>query len=139
MIPGGLHNPIGLELLKPTRIYVKPILKLLRKYTIKGIVHITGGGFIDNTPPNRSNALQGCYPKGILERTSQLFGDPGVGVCRRLGDASGFQYGIGIILVVSSRDGADMVDQLNRLGETACLVGTIEKRPRVTLWSPLSN
>ena len=43
-------NEIGWELLTPTRIYVKPILRLLNKFPIGGIAHITGGGFIENIP-----------------------------------------------------------------------------------------
>ncbi|MBN1687804.1 MAG: phosphoribosylformylglycinamidine cyclo-ligase [Candidatus Omnitrophica bacterium] len=45
-----LSGKIGLELLKPTRIYVKPMLAVISKLQVKGIVNITGGGFIDNLP-----------------------------------------------------------------------------------------
>ena len=41
---------LGEELLKPTKIYVKPILAALNEYEIKGMAHITGGGFIENLP-----------------------------------------------------------------------------------------
>jgi len=46
----GLDQPLGLELLRPTRIYVKPLLNLFKNFTVKGLVHITGGGFFDNIP-----------------------------------------------------------------------------------------
>src|SRR6056297_2038906 len=48
--PGNLNISLGEELLKPTRIYVNGILSLLEKFQIKGIAHITGGGFYDNIP-----------------------------------------------------------------------------------------
>jgi phosphoribosylformylglycinamidine cyclo-ligase len=46
----SLGNTVGQELLKPTRIYVKAIIEALKKYHLKGIAHITGGGFIENIP-----------------------------------------------------------------------------------------
>ena len=45
-----LETTIGEELLKPTRIYIKAVLPLIKKFNIKGIVHITGGGFYENIP-----------------------------------------------------------------------------------------
>ena len=46
----GLARTIGLEMLEPTRIYVKSLLNLFKSFNIKGLVHITGGGFYDNIP-----------------------------------------------------------------------------------------
>ncbi|NTW17478.1 MAG: phosphoribosylformylglycinamidine cyclo-ligase, partial [Syntrophaceae bacterium] len=45
-----LGHSIGEELLRPTKVYVKAILNLIKNFSIKGLVHITGGGFIDNIP-----------------------------------------------------------------------------------------
>jgi len=45
-----LGTTLGEELIKPTRLYVKTILDLKEKFEIKGIAHITGGGFIENIP-----------------------------------------------------------------------------------------
>ena len=63
----GLEQSIGLALLKPTKIYVKSILNLIKNFNIRGIVHITGGGFIDNIPrivpgPCRAVIRRGSWP-----------------------------------------------------------------------------
>ena len=53
----GFEKTIGEEIIVPTRIYVKTILELLKVFPIKGIAHITGGGFIENIPR--------IFPKGL--------------------------------------------------------------------------
>jgi phosphoribosylformylglycinamidine cyclo-ligase len=60
----GLDETVGLELLKPTRIYVKPILNLIKNFTIRGIVHITGGGFLDNIPRIVPSPCRAVIKKG---------------------------------------------------------------------------
>src|SRR6266481_9061069 len=52
--------PRGFDLLEPTRIYVKPVLKLLESVPVKGLAHITGGGLIENVPrvlPEKTKAV----------------------------------------------------------------------------------
>ncbi len=58
--PPELNTSLASALLTPTRIYVKPVLNLLRDFTLKGIVHITGGGFVGNIPR--------ILPKGVRAR-----------------------------------------------------------------------
>src|SRR5947208_183622 len=53
--------PQGFDLLEPTRIYVKPVLKLLESVPVKGLAHITGGGLIENVP------------RGLPEKTRAVF------------------------------------------------------------------
>ena len=59
-----LNTTIGEALLTPTKIYVKTILKLIEKYNIKGISHITGGGFIENIPRMIPSNLKAVIKKG---------------------------------------------------------------------------
>ena len=60
----GLTQKIGLELLTPTRIYVKSILNIIKNFQIRGIVHITGGGFLDNIPRILPGACRAVITKG---------------------------------------------------------------------------
>ena len=67
-----LGSPIGLELLKPTAIYVRPILKILEKIEIKGMAHITGGGLYENVPRMFSSEFDAVIDKKRLN-TNPLF------------------------------------------------------------------
>ncbi|HRN02062.1 MAG TPA: AIR synthase-related protein, partial [Gemmiger formicilis] len=46
----GMDKPLGEALLAPTKIYVKPVLAVMDEITVKGVSHITGGGFYENIP-----------------------------------------------------------------------------------------
>jgi len=123
----GIENSIGDELLQPTRIYVKPVLNLIKNFNIKGIVHITGGGFIDNIP--RIVPRQCCtvvrmnsWPVPPIFRKIQEIGD-----IEQMEMLRVFNMGIGMILVVSEKETNDIVERLHVLGEKAYVIGSIEK------------
>jgi len=122
-----LDCTIGDELLKPTRIYVKNVLRVIRSFGIKGIAHITGGGITENLPRILPEGLQACIRKddwpvhGIFK------------IIQRIGDISEaemfrtFNMGIGLILVVDKRDLKGVIRNLNRSGERAFLIGEIKE------------
>lgn len=116
---------LGEELLRPTRIYSEPLLNLIRNFKIRGMVHITGGGFIDNIPrvlPQGTKAV-------IKEKSWQVL--PIFDLIRIKGDISvdemyrTFNNGIGMIVVVGSDQVEDVLQQLTALGETAYHMGEI--------------
>lgn len=118
------------ELITPTRIYVKSILNILRAFDIKGIVHITGGGFIDNIPrilPARSCAV-------IQKKTWDI--PPIFNFIRDLGKIEDtemyrtFNMGIGMVLVVSEKDADDVMLRLKGLKEPAEVIGYIRSRKK---------
>jgi len=123
----GIENSIGEELLRPTRIYVKPVLNLMKSFNIKGIVHITGGGFVDNIPRIVPN--QCCT---VIRMNSWQI-PPIFSIIQELGDIDQmemvrvFNMGIGMILIVSEKETDDIVERLNMLGEKANIIGSIEK------------
>lgn len=124
----GLKKPIGEELLTPTRIYVKPVLELLKGFRLKGIAHITGGGFIENIPrvlPKGCKAVikGGGWPIPFIFRFLQEKG----GVSEREMFRT-FNCGIGMVIVVSKKDEPGVLKRLKGLKERAYLIGEIVKR-----------
>ena len=126
-VPEGLDKPLGEELLTPTRIYVRTILNLLRDFQIKGMAHITGGGVLENIP-----RVLPRHCKAVLEKNS--WSKPAICEIIRAGGNIDelemyrtFNYGIGMVLVVSERDADDVMVRLSGLKETAFLIGEIAK------------
>jgi phosphoribosylformylglycinamidine cyclo-ligase len=124
----GLNEVLGIELLKPTRIYVRSILNLIKNFNIRGIVHITGGGFIENIP----RIVPGPC-KAVIRRGSWVV-SPIFDLIQRVGNVDEyemlrvFNMGIGMIIIVAEKDQEEIMDRLEKLGEKAYAIGTIEKR-----------
>ncbi len=122
-----LNASLGDTLLKPTRIYVKPLLDLIRKYDIKGIAHITGGGFIENIPRIVPDGL-----KVVIEKGSWPI-PPIFPLIQKRGDVSKinmyntFNMGIGMVLAVDPEIASQVAADLKELGEDAFLIGEIKK------------
>ena len=129
-----LGMTIGECLLTPTRLYPRPCLPLIRNFDIKGMVHITGGGFYENIPR--------VLPKGIgveIDVTTwpQL---PIFGLLQKWGDVAKeemyrtFNMGIGMILIVKVDDVDAIMANLSERGEKAYIIGkTVQSDVRVTL------
>ncbi|HDP26121.1 MAG TPA: phosphoribosylformylglycinamidine cyclo-ligase [Deltaproteobacteria bacterium] len=125
-----LGKPLGEELLVPTRIYVKSVLNILRNYEIRGIVHVTGGGFIDNIPrvlPGRTCAViqEGSWETPPIFRLVQSLGEIENQEMFRT-----FNMGIGMVLVVSNNDVDDVMLRLKGLKEQASIIGHVETRKK---------
>jgi phosphoribosylformylglycinamidine cyclo-ligase len=117
-------------LLAPTRIYVKPVLKLLRHVTVKGIAHITGGGLLENLP----RVLPPRFVAAIDRRRWIM--PPLFGWLKREGGVSDdemhrvFNCGIGMVLVIGPAEAARAEALLARAGETVWRIGEIRRRRR---------
>ncbi len=118
-----LHKTLLEEVLTPTRIYVKTALELIARYQIKGIAHITGGGFIENVPR--------MFPKGIGCEIDINAYDR-LPVFDLLKEKSGlpdsklyntFNMGIGLMLCVPQSEAAAVVKAAEALGEKAYILG----------------
>ncbi|MEW9670340.1 phosphoribosylformylglycinamidine cyclo-ligase [Ammoniphilus sp. 3BR4] len=121
----SLGGKLGEALLTPTRIYVKPLLELLKDYQVKGMVHVTGGGFYDNIPRVLPEGVQvevelGSWPVLPIFDLIQEKGNISEYDMYRT-----FNMGIGMILVVSEQDSAAVLDKLSALGEQAYRIGSV--------------
>lgn len=120
-------------LLTPTRIYVKSILSLIEKVHIKGIAHITGGGFIENIPR--------IFPEGIgCEIVKNSYEVPAVFkvMQKRAGISDSqiyntFNMGIGMVVCVDESDVKATVSQLESIGEECFVIGKTVKGSGVKL------
>ncbi len=122
-----LDCTIGEELLKPTRIYVKNILNVLKTFKTKGLAHITGGGITENLPRIIPEGL-GAVIKRDSWPVHKIFD-----IIQTQGKISDkemyrtFNMGIGFILVVNKSDVIKIIKKLHSLGEKAFVIGHIEK------------
>ncbi|WP_243290978.1 phosphoribosylformylglycinamidine cyclo-ligase [Bacillus sp. FJAT-47783] len=123
----GLEETLGKELLKPTKIYVRPVLNAIMNSDIHGMAHITGGGFIENIPRMLPKGLgaeidYGSWPipsifsfiqeKGSIE-TKEMF--------------EVFNMGIGFVLAVSETNMPHVIARLEESGEKAYIIGRVKK------------
>ncbi len=121
---------LGEELLKPTKIYVKTVLNLIRDFKIGGIAHITGGGITGNLPrviPKGSKAVvrRGAWDiPPIFSYLREQGNIPEEEMLRT------FNNGIGMVLVVRPKEVDDILSRLNTLGEKAFVIGEIGKAER---------
>ena len=128
-----LQKTYGEALLEPTRIYVKSILGLMQKVEVKGIAHITGGGFIENIPRVFPDGI-GCEIDLNSYKLSPLY--------EIIKEKSGlkneqlyntFNMGIGMVVVVAECDVEKTLNLLGELGEKAHVIGKTINGKGVTL------
>lgn len=124
-VHSGLNESLGDALLRPTRIYVKTILNLLRNFEIHGMAHITGGGLLENVPrvlPKHCKAVihKDSWPKLPL---FELLREAGNLEERELYRT--FNNGIGMVLVVPKVSADDILSRLQGLNEQAFVIGEI--------------
>ena len=122
---GELGCALGEELLRPTKIYVRPVLAAVEAADVRGISHITGGGFYENIPR--------CIPDGLCAKIEKktLRIPPIFPLLSRMGGISErdmfntFNMGTGMVLV-AARDSADKaLAALHSLGQEAGVIGEI--------------
>ncbi len=124
----GLNQSIGETLLKPTLIYVNPILKLLQEHTLLGIAHITGGGLVENVPrilPENTVARfeKSTIPTPAIFKFLQQEGQVPEPEMWRV-----FNMGVGLVVVVDAKDEKAIVEKIQKNGFNATTIGEIVAR-----------
>lgn len=118
-----LGSTLGEELLRPTKIYVKPILNVLKNFEVKGMAHITGGGFIENIPRMLPNGIgaeidYGSWPiQPIFDLLEEI------GELKREEMFNIFNMGIGMVLAIQEDNLHDIINLLEDAGEKVYIIG----------------
>jgi phosphoribosylformylglycinamidine cyclo-ligase len=121
---------VGEELIKPTKIYVKTVLNIMRDFQINGIAHITGGGLLDNVVrvlPKECRANINMSSWDILPIFEYMKNKGNVDDEDMLRT---FNNGIGMVLVVPAEDADEIMIRLKGLNEKAYIIGEIESKGR---------
>ena len=128
-IAASLNGKLLIDaIMEPTRIYVKPLLNLLKHFPVKGMAHITGGGLVENIPR--------ILPEGmaaVLERSAwdmpELFS-----WLQQKGKITDcemhrvFNCGIGMAIIISNEHVEAAMKELRNAGEVVWHIGTIQRR-----------
>ena len=122
---GELGCTLGEELLRPTRIYVNPVLEALNTGFVHGISHITGGGFIENIPRMLPDGLGVEIEKGTWEVLPIFDLIQSIGSLQEKEMYSIFNMGIGMVLAVEAHRADELMNLFNQCGERAKKVGRV--------------
>jgi phosphoribosylformylglycinamidine cyclo-ligase len=129
-VPFDGGRSLGEVLLAPTRIYVKPLLKLMKEMpgTVKGLAHITGGGLLENVPRVLRDDVcavleKAAWPRPKLFDWLQAEGGVAEQEMHRV-----FNCGIGMVAVVAAGDAEGVMQRLAAAGEAVYRIGRVETR-----------
>lgn len=120
-----LDTTLGEALLTPTRIYVKPILALMKEVKVKAVSHITGGGFYENIP----RMLKDGFSAKIVKDSIPVL--PIFKLMQRVGEIpehdmyNTFNMGVGMITAVAKEDAQKALEVLKANGEDAVILGEV--------------
>ena len=124
--PPGLRTSLASALITPTRIYVKPLLNVVRDFEVHGMIHVTGGGFAGNVPRIlpagvRARIDTDAWPRpDVFEWIARAGELPETELLRV------FNCGIGMIVIAPSDLAEEIIERLHGLGERGYEIGVIE-------------
>ena len=128
-----LGKPLGDEILTPTRIYVKTILSLMKDFKLKGIAHITGGGFIENIPRIIPKGLGASINLGSWEIPAVFALMTGEAKLDAKSAYNTFNMGIGMVIAADPGSAPEIAFAARELGEKSFIIGSVEEGEGVRL------
>jgi phosphoribosylformylglycinamidine cyclo-ligase len=133
-VPGG-QETVGEALLKPTRIYVKTILQLVKSCNVRSIAHITGGGLTENIPrvlPDGCGVVidRGTWTEPQIFKLIQQRGEIEIQEMARV-----FNLGIGLVLIVPPEDAQETIRRAEECGDRAFRIGVVETGERAVRYA----
>ncbi|WP_141430367.1 phosphoribosylformylglycinamidine cyclo-ligase [Bacillus sp. 03113] len=128
-----LGSTLGEELLRPTKIYVKSILSALKQFDIKGLAHITGGGFIENVPRMLPEGLGVDLDESKWEIPPVFTLMESIGKLDRKEMYNIFNMGTGMVLAVDEKIADDVINHFNSIGEKAYQIGVVTDQAGVQI------
>ncbi|MDR1215488.1 MAG: phosphoribosylformylglycinamidine cyclo-ligase [Treponema sp.] len=138
---GGM--PIGYALLEPTRLYVKPILALMERVRVKGMAHITGGGFYENIPRMFNQSLDAVINHGSWQIPPIFIRIATAIAADRVYDErlmfNTFNMGIGFVLVVAPEDAKSSIGFLSDMNFPAWEIGRVAAGTGTVRFTHLSH
>jgi len=123
-----LGRKLGEELLEPTKIYVKPVIKIIAEFNVHGISHITGGGLTENIPRILLDDCQAVIHKDSWEIPPIFTFIQGKGNISEAEMLKTFNNGIGMVLIVPQEEATDIISRLQGMQLKSYVIGEIVKR-----------
>ena len=111
--------------MRPTKIYVKSILSALKEFSLKGIAHITGGGFIENIPRMLPEGLGAELKEENWELPPVFKLMEKIGELDRTEMYNIFNMGTGMVIAVEEKDASAVIEHFNSIGEKAYTIGVV--------------
>ena len=125
----GSRSPLWKVLLKPTRIYVRPILTLLEKVKVKGMAHITGGGIYDNVRRILPDGFKAVIYEKKMKVPALFHTLQELGMIDKREMFKTFNMGTGIVLTVGRKDVAETSQIMKEMKLKVREIGEVEKSP----------
>jgi phosphoribosylformylglycinamidine cyclo-ligase len=124
---------LGEELLRPTKIYVKSVLSAMEKFEIKGMAHITGGGFIENIPRMLPDGLGAELNESNWEVPPVFKLMETIGNLDRKEMYNVFNMGTGMVVAVDPKNSDEAITHFTTMGEKAYVIGKVVDRAGIDI------
>ncbi|MFE4524637.1 phosphoribosylformylglycinamidine cyclo-ligase [Cytobacillus firmus] len=124
---------LGEELLRPTKIYVKSLLSAMKQFKLKGMAHITGGGFIENIPRMLPEGLGAQLSESNWEVPPVFTVMEKIGGLERKEMYNIFNMGTGMVIAADKENADELITYFNEIGEKAYLMGTVTEQEGIEI------